>query len=160
MPTALPESCTISCDQARLCSKMPTDHMKLIASAVITNAVGLYTLTLLISSIQIIGGVKTYVLAAVALGLLNTVVKPLINLFLLPVNILTLGLFRWVTSAVILWLLTVVVPPVHVAPYHFSGFTYQGVVLPPLKLTLFWTLVVGAFILSTATALLDWATKK
>lgn len=134
--------------------------MKLIAAAVITNAVGLYTLTLLVSSISIIGGIKTYVLAAAVLGLLNTVVKPLINLFLLPVNILTLGLFRWVTSAAILWLLTVLVPQVNVSPYHFTGFAYQGAVLPPLKLTLFWTLVVSAFILSTATAFLDWATKR
>lgn len=48
--------------------------------------------------------------AAIALGLLNTFLRPLLILFTLPANILTLGLFSWVISAVVIWLASLIVP--------------------------------------------------
>ena len=50
----------------------------------------------------------TAVIAALVLGILNTVVKPVIKIFALPITILTLGLFGIVINVVIFWLLTFV----------------------------------------------------
>lgn len=42
-------------------------------------------------------------IAALALGLLNTVVRPLLVLLTLPVTLLTLGLFLFVINALMFW---------------------------------------------------------
>ncbi len=45
----------------------------------------------------------TAMVAALVLGLLNTVVRPLLVLLTLPVTLLTLGLFLFVINAVMFW---------------------------------------------------------
>jgi putative membrane protein len=45
----------------------------------------------------------TAMLAAVVIGLLNTVVRPLLVVLTLPVTLLTLGLFLFVINAVVFW---------------------------------------------------------
>lgn len=51
------------------------------------------------------------------LGLLNTLVRPILLLFTLPINILTLGLFTWVVNAVVLELAAVIVPGVFISSF-------------------------------------------
>lgn len=48
-------------------------------------------------------------IAALVLGLVNAVIRPLLILLTLPVNILTLGLFTLVINALMLWLVASVV---------------------------------------------------
>ncbi len=48
-------------------------------------------------------------LAALVLGLVNAVIRPLLILLTLPVNILTLGLFTLVINALMLWFVASVV---------------------------------------------------
>lgn len=48
-------------------------------------------------------GFGSALLAALVLGLLNTVVRPLLVLMTLPVTLLTLGLFLFVINAVTFW---------------------------------------------------------
>lgn len=49
-------------------------------------------------------------IAALVLGLLNALVRPVLFLLTLPINILTLGLFTFVINACILWLAAALVP--------------------------------------------------
>lgn len=73
--------------------------------------------------------------AAVAFGLLNAVIRPVLQLISLPVTILTLGLFSFVINAAIMGLTAYLVP----------GFEIHGFV-PAL---LGWLLVsVGGLVLS------------
>ncbi len=81
-------------------------------------------------------GVWPAVWAAVVLGLVNIFVRPVVRLLTLPLNILTLGLFGWVVSALLLWLVSSVVP----------GFYVNGFV-PAL---------VGAVILSMVAGVVGW----
>ncbi len=48
-------------------------------------------------------------IAALVLGLVNAVIRPLLILLTLPVNILTLGLFTFVINALMLWLVASIV---------------------------------------------------
>lgn len=59
----------------------------------------------------------TVVVAAIILGLENAIIRPIVLLFTLPVNILTLGLFTFVVNALMLLLLSVFVPGFHVAGF-------------------------------------------
>ena len=48
--------------------------------------------------------------AAVAIGLVNLLIKPVIKLVTLPVNILTLGFFGLVVNAALLWFVAYYLP--------------------------------------------------
>ncbi len=56
-----------------------------------------------------VDGYKTAALVAIVLGVLNFIVKPLLLIFTLPINILTLGLFTFVINALLILLVTQVV---------------------------------------------------
>ena len=50
-----------------------------------------------------VAGYGTALIAALVLGLLNTLVRPLLVLLTLPVTLLTLGLFLFVINALMFW---------------------------------------------------------
>lgn len=60
----------------------------------------------------------TAMIAALVLGLLNTVVRPLLVLLTLPVTLLTLGLFLFVINALMFWAAAGVL-----AGFNVAGFT-------------------------------------
>lgn len=63
----------------------------------------------LLDGIRVAGFWAAFV-AAAALGVINTLLRPLILLLTLPINILTLGLFTFVINAVMLALVSVLIP--------------------------------------------------
>lgn len=83
---------------------------------------------------------STLVIAGVVLGLLQLFVRPVLKLLLLPINIITLGIFSWLINVFILWLATVIVP----------GFEIQPMILMGVRLGEFGTFIVMTFMLSIA----------
>ncbi len=67
-------------------------------------------------------------IAALVLGLLNAVVKPVLVLLTLPLTVVTLGLFLFVLNALVFWL----------AGSILRGFQVDG----------FWWAVIGAIVYS------------
>ena len=59
----------------------------------------------------------TALIAALILGLVNAVVRPLLVILTLPVTLLTLGLFLFVINALLFWLVAELVPG-----FRVSGF--------------------------------------
>ena len=57
-----------------------------------------------------IEGFFVALVTALVLGLLNAVVKPILFILTLPINILTLGLFTFVLNALIIMLVSAIVP--------------------------------------------------
>jgi putative membrane protein len=53
----------------------------------------------------------TLVLAALAFGIINVLVRPVVTVLSLPAIIMTLGLFIFVINALMLWLTDIVVGP-------------------------------------------------
>ena len=79
--------------------------------AVIT-AVGLYLATLWVPGVHI-NDTKTLLIAAVLLGVVNAIVKPIAFILTLPVTILTLGLFLFVLNAAMVALVAWMLPGFH-----------------------------------------------
>jgi putative membrane protein len=90
------------------------------------------TLSLLVIDLTVpgvnIANFPAALIAAVALGLVNTGVKPVLSLVSLPLNFLTLGGFSLVVNGICFWLASLFVP----------GFTVSGllaVILGPVVLS-------------------------
>jgi putative membrane protein len=106
--------------------------------------------------LRITGGLLVLVKAGLALTLANLFVRPVVNLLLLPFNLITLGMFRWVVNAGMLWLVVRLVSGMSVAGFHYPGFTYQGFVIPGLQLSLVGAYIFLAFFISLVSTLLLW----
>jgi len=81
----------------------------------LVGALGLWLASAVVPGIHV-EGVSTLLLAALALGLVNAFVRPLLILLTLPLTLVTLGLFLLVINAALFWLVSV----------FFSGFVVHG----------------------------------
>lgn len=76
-------------------------------------------------------GVDTFytaLIAALVLGLVNALIRPILLILTLPINILTLGLFTFVINALMIWLVSTIV----------KGFTVEGFVPAFLAALFLW----------------------
>lgn len=101
-------------------------------------------------------GIETFVLATVALGIANHFIRPFLNILLLPINLMTLGIFRWVTNLIILYVVTTVVQGFRILYFDFAGFAWQGILIPEIHLSGFLALILISFLTSFITSFLYW----
>ena len=93
----------------------------------LVNAVALVAVAYLLPGISV-AGFGTALIAALVLGLVNAVIKPILILLTLPVTLLTLGLFIFVINGLLFWAVATFV----------DGFQVSG----------FWSAVFGAIVYS------------
>lgn len=105
--------------------------MKIIAHVLIT-ALSLLLVAAVVPGIEV-SNIYIAIVAALILGLLNLVVKPVLVLLTLPITIVTLGLFMFVINALLFWF----------AASFIEGFSVSGFI-PAL---------LGSIIVSVASAL-------
>ena len=100
----------------------------------ILNAVALLVVAYILPGITV-ASFGSALIAALILGLLNTLVKPLLIVLTLPITIVTLGLFLLVLNALVFWF----------AGSILKGFQVEG----------FWWAVIGAIVYSLVSGLLS-----
>ncbi|MBI4991142.1 phage holin family protein [Candidatus Gottesmanbacteria bacterium] len=67
-----------------------------------------------------VDGYFTAIVVAVVLGIVNAILKPILILFTLPITILTLGLFTFVVNALMILLVSSLVPGFHVRGFWWA----------------------------------------
>jgi putative membrane protein len=100
----------------------------------LVNTVALVAVAYLIPSVRIASPGAALV-AALLLGLVNAVARPILVLLTLPVTVLTLGLFIFVINGLLFWAVSALVP----------GFDVAG----------FWSALLGAIVFSLISWLLS-----
>ncbi|MCF7846685.1 MAG: phage holin family protein [Candidatus Gracilibacteria bacterium] len=83
------------------------------------------------------GGWRAYIFLAILLGVLNTFVRPFLDLLTLPFRLLTLGLFSIVINALLLWLLEAIVPYFTFLDFSFAIHDWKMYVIGGVILGLF-----------------------
>ncbi len=120
--------------------------MKTVLRSIFINSLVLYLAILVFPGLVFDGTLRTLVVAAVALTLLNKIVKPLIKLLLLPINLLTLGFFGWVAQVATLFILTRLVSGFQIRAFYFPGLNLSGFVAPAFNVS-----VLAAYVLASIT---------
>ncbi|WP_144632765.1 phage holin family protein [Bordetella genomosp. 13] len=100
----------------------------------ILNAVALLAVAYLLPGVTV-ASFGSALVAAVVLGLLNMLVKPVLTLLTLPITIVTLGLFLIVLNALLFW--------------------FAGSILRGFQVNGFWWAVAGAILYSLISGLLS-----
>lgn len=96
---------------------------------------GLFLASQILPGVTIIG-TGTFILAALLLGLVNGVVRPIAFVLTLPLTIITLGLFLFVLNAAMLGIVAALL----------DNFTISG----------FWSAVFGSIIVSITSTVSSW----
>ncbi len=102
---------------------------------VLITAAGLWIASELITSIRFETS-STLLLAALLLGVVNAVVRPVVVVLTIPITIVTLGLFLVVINAAMLKIVAAILP----------GFSVGG----------FWPAMLGAMIVSLTSCVASW----
>jgi putative membrane protein len=100
------------------------------------NTLALLVTVYIVKGIQVTGA-ASLIMAAALLGILNTLIRPILIILTLPINILSLGLFTFIINGAMLWFVSLII----------KGFVIQG----------FWPAIIGALIISLVSWLFNWA---
>ena len=130
--------------------------MKSLMRGFFLSGLVLYLSVLVYPGLVYDGQLETLAIAAIALMLLNRIVKPLIKLFLLPINLITLGLFRWVAHVLTLFLLTRIVSGFAVVGFVFPGWESNGFVIPVFEVSLLMSYVLGSITIGLIASSISW----
>lgn len=132
--------------------------MKTLLRYFLINLVSLYLATRIITGLTYTGGIKSLFIGGVAFMLINFLLVPLLKILFLPLNLLTLGLFAWITNVLALYALTTIVSDFQLIPYTFQGINYNGLTLPAYELSTFLVAIVASFVIGIITQFLQWLT--
>jgi putative membrane protein len=124
------------------------------------NLVAIYTAARLIPGFQVTGGIRSFVLGAIGLMLLNMFVVPLLKITFLPLNLLTLGLFAWVLNVVALYALTSFLPDFKLVPYDFAGANIAALNIPSQSLSVLEVAILTSFLVGFISHFLLWLAEK
>lgn len=83
--------------------------MKAFLVQLVLTALALLVVAHVVGGVHV-GGFGTALVAALILGLVNAIVRPVMVVLTLPITILTLGLFLFVVNALAFWLAAALVP--------------------------------------------------
>lgn len=103
----------------------------------ILNAVALSIVSVVVRGV-IVENFFSALIAVVVIGLVNTILKPVLVLLTLPITILTLGLFRFVLNALLFMLVGSITPGLQIVGF---GSALLGSLLFTLITMIFNTLV-------------------
>lgn len=125
--------------------------MKRLIRAVVFYTIGLYLTSLIIPGFQILSDWRGLILAGITLAIFIALVRPIFSLLLLPFNVLTFGLFSFVSTILTFCLYLWLFPSwFHVNAWKFMGFTYSplAISINPFHVNEFFTVLFATFFIS------------
>lgn len=131
--------------------------LRLVLRTIGINMLSIYLVAQILSGIvTYIGGYQTLLMAAVAISVVNLFVRPIINLLLLPLHLVTLGVFRWLANVVTLYLVTWMVPNLQIHAFVFPGVDLRYLIIPEMHFSAFGSFVVATIVLTITFHLIYW----
>ncbi len=134
--------------------------MKRILRIIVIELAALYLTTQIASGLVFANQLEGILITSVALGIAMHLLKPIINLLLLPINLATFGLFKIVGHAITVFIVDVALTQFEVAGFNFPGMTTQLFDLPPIVLEKGpLSYLAFAIVISAITGIINWLRK-
>ena len=94
----------------------------------------LYVASVFATGLYFESGIETLLLTGVGLTVASFLAKPVINILLLPLNLVTFGLFKWISGSIVLYLVTLIIPGFAITGFYFEGLVSKWLDLPSFGL--------------------------
>lgn len=122
----------------------------------ISVALCLHFLTLIVPAFRINGPWYDIFYSSFILTVLLIIIKPVLNLIMLPLNILTLNLSGWLLNILIFYLWTHLVPNISIRAWEFQGAELGIVSLSPMSFSYFPTLIIVSILFILLLQFANW----
>lgn len=134
--------------------------MKKILRIYFREIIGLYFAMEVASGLVFQNPIEDFLITALALAVATYLVKPIINILILPLTLATLGLFKFVSHAITLYIVDTAIEGFAVQNFDFPGLHNQYFDLPPVMLNQGpLSYLAFALIISVLTSVLRWVAK-
>jgi|SRR3989344_1817130 len=133
--------------------------MRRILRTILIEVATLYIASQIAEGLNFDHGTKTLLITGLVLAGISLLAKPALKILLLPLNLVTFGVFRWVSNVVVLYIVTLLVRDFRVTGFYFHGFDNQLIAIPAISLSGLGGLIAFALLISLLNSILHWLTK-
>lgn len=133
--------------------------MKGLLRHFIAETLALYLISRIFTGMVFDNGYQTLLLTGAVLMIFTIVVKPIINILILPINLVTFGFFKWVTSVIAIYIVALIVPGFHIVSFAFAGFSSKWIDLPSFSFGGFLAYLAFSFAISIFSSIVIWLVK-
>lgn len=130
--------------------------MRGILRNILLYAFSLYATQQLFDGLILHGEFKTLIVGGILLAIGFKILKPVLSIISLPFNMLSLGLFSILIIAFILFLITLIYPPIEVRPFIFQGISIWGIEIHKFSVTLILSYCLISVTIYLITKLINW----
>ena len=133
--------------------------MRRILKHYIIDTTSLYIISQIVGGIVFAKGIETLLITGAVLTAVTLIAKPIINILLLPLNLVTFGIFKWLAFAISLYLVTLAAPGFKLTSFIFAGYDSYWFSIPAISLTGLLAFVAFSFLLSFISSVIYWIFK-
>jgi len=117
--------------------------------------VAIYLLTQIVSGFKVGNGWNGLFYSSLVLSILMFIAKPLIDLIMLPINILSLNLVSWLFNILLVYLWSLLVRNVSFAPFNFPQVSAGPLLISSFLMVKWQVIVLSSIILTLIIKILD-----
>lgn len=129
--------------------------MRKIILSLLKAAASFYVAGYFLAGFNIDNTWSAYLIASIVFIIFNFFLSPIIKLLLLPINLLTLGLFRWLSNVLVLYLFDLLYDGINIVAFTYPGYSSNLISIPTGSLNLFWVLVISSLLMSLTYSLIS-----
>lgn len=134
--------------------------MKRLLKHFLVNTFALYVVSSFTGGLVFENSIETLLLTGAAITAAGLFAKPVINILLLPINLVTFGVFKWISSTIALYLVTLVVPGFSVSGFNFEGYISKWFDIPAMNFNSeIIAIIMFSFMLSLISSIIYWIIK-
>lgn len=133
--------------------------MKYVLKKYFLTLSSIFILSQFIPSIVINNSWNGLFYASLILSLLFYLIRPLINLIMIPINLITLNLSSWIVNIIIFYIWTIITSTVKISNWQFGGLNTGAITLSPFNLVKWQVIIVGALVYIFINKFLEWVFK-
>jgi len=130
--------------------------MKKFINALAINGLSLALIGWLFAGVTVSFAVKDFFFSCLLLTIIFLILQPVFELILLPLNLLTLGLFRWLKIVISFAITVYFAPGIDINSFNFAGFDLRGIKIDSFEVTKLMSLIFSSLLLHF---LQDWLPK-
>lgn len=130
--------------------------VKKVVRIFLIETVALFLVSRMANGLVFEKGIQSLVLTGIALGIAAFLIRPIINILILPLNLLTFGVFKFLTNAVTLYLVDLILKEFNVGAFSYPGFKHALIELPAFSIPYPFSYIVFSLLISIITSVLYW----
>lgn len=130
--------------------------MKFILKKYLLAVASIFILMQIVPAVSITGSWQNLFFASFILSILFFILRPIVNLVLLPINLVTLNLSTWIVQIVTFYIWTLLLPQIKITNWHISGFYLSTITVSEFNLVKWQVTAVSAIVFIIINKVLTW----